>query len=516
MQEKGIKQVDLDQQINFLKKIDFFHDFDDHELKQFLAVSKWLMVSEDSLIIRENSIGRGFYIIVQGDVSVIKTKSDTGETIKLTTLSAGDCFGEMSMLSEIKRTAGVITNTEAIILMVEPEIISTSNVFLQLKFYKRFCEILVSRLIAANARVAGQSPQQTAANFKLEEKLVTNGKPAIDERLGVRKKKRLPGDPEAGADAVALKHIKTGALPPMPQKRARMSPLSFKRRISVDECVGVNANLASRLSSFLVGPVEDTRSFAELIMLDPGLSAFVIQMANSSFYRRATPVASVPHAMITIGIKQIQQLIQETLDKSQEIKLFNGITTLSQSFFQHSVFVGKVAEMLRDAIQINISADIYLAGLLHDLGIMALDKVEPRFYPQLSRPEPVYDNLVEAEKEYIGIDHGQAGLWVGEIMGLPKPFLDAMRFHHHPENARENALLVALVHLADTFATSREMSMEGGRAGLTIEEIMQSFGWIIIQEQSPSFIEVNLYNFIASINDEIDKAWDEIMGEILT
>ncbi|MDA8419472.1 MAG: cyclic nucleotide-binding domain-containing protein, partial [Desulfobacteraceae bacterium] len=135
--------LEIEQQIAFLKRIEFFDNFDDHELRQFLQVAKWLKTPDGTLIIRENTRERVFYILVKGEVSVFKTREEDGRSLELTTLRSGACFGEMSLVMDVKRTAGVISRGESFLLMVEPEIINSSNLFLQLKFYKRFCEILV-------------------------------------------------------------------------------------------------------------------------------------------------------------------------------------------------------------------------------------------------------------------------------------------------------------------------------------------------------------------------------------
>jgi CRP/FNR family transcriptional regulator/CRP/FNR family cyclic AMP-dependent transcriptional regulator len=158
MKPKQESNAAFDQQVNFLKKISFFQDFDDHELKQLLAVSRWLKVPPGTLIIKEDTMEKVFYILVKGSVSVFITV-DQGQTIELTTLATGDTFGEMALVSETRRTAGVKTTSEAYILMVEPDILNQASVFLQLKFYRRFCEILVTRLIAANKRMGDLSSQ---------------------------------------------------------------------------------------------------------------------------------------------------------------------------------------------------------------------------------------------------------------------------------------------------------------------------------------------------------------------
>jgi len=149
MKQKQESNTAFDQQVNFLKKISFFQDFDDHELKQLLAVSRWLKIPAGTLIIKEDTLEKVFYILVKGSVTVFITV-EQGQTIELTKLATGDTFGEMALVSETRRTAGVKTTSESYILMVEPDILNQASVFLQLKFYRRFCEILVTRLIAAN------------------------------------------------------------------------------------------------------------------------------------------------------------------------------------------------------------------------------------------------------------------------------------------------------------------------------------------------------------------------------
>ena len=89
--------MDINQQIKFLQKIDFFEGFDDHELRQFLAVTKWLKVPKQKQIIKEDTMERVFYILVKGEVSVVKTLGQGEKTVELTTLGAE--FKEKKLLN---------------------------------------------------------------------------------------------------------------------------------------------------------------------------------------------------------------------------------------------------------------------------------------------------------------------------------------------------------------------------------------------------------------------------------
>ncbi len=510
MKQKQDKKAIFEQQVNFLRKIAFFNDFDDHELKQLLTVSRWLKVPQGTLIIKEETMEKVFYILVKGNVSVFVTPQD-GKPIELTTLTTGATFGEMALVSETKRTAGVRTTSESYILMVEPDILNQASVFLQLKFYRRFCEILVTRLIAANKRMsdlsAGLPPSKDAAPTAppVQAKPDTPKKKKPVPQPAPTKPKASPAPPTAPSPPP---QIDLSDLPEIPKTQV-VARTKLCRRIQANIDLAINPLVTSTLLPYLAGECEDTRKFSELICCDPMLSAKIIQQANSSFYRRTTDVTSIPHAMITMGIQHLQEVVEEEAEKVKHLdeSAFGGFDQLVTSFWLHSVVVGRIAELLKETIRLNISEDIYLAGLFHDLGKLAMDQQQPDFYPQLLRPQFIQQNICDVEKEFMSSDHCQAGAWLGEKLGFPKPYQEVMLLHHKPEKAKNNLLLIALVHLADLFAKERGIGMGEDTPQA---DIAGSFAWILIQEQHSPFIEVNITDFIQSFNSELDRRWGEI------
>ncbi|MBW1791182.1 MAG: cyclic nucleotide-binding domain-containing protein, partial [Deltaproteobacteria bacterium] len=207
-------------QARFLKKINFFQDFDDNELKQLISVSRWLKVVPGTLIIKEDATERVLYILVKGTVSVFMTVNNKGETKELTRLYTGATFGEMAFVSEAKRTAGVEAVDECYLLRVEPDILGSASVFLQLKFYRRFCEILVGRLIATNKKVI-DSPVKTKKEgtaLKLPS-AETSPKPEAGT------------EPARTMENTCLKNkVDISALPPIPEEKS-ISRTKIKRRI---------------------------------------------------------------------------------------------------------------------------------------------------------------------------------------------------------------------------------------------------------------------------------------------
>lgn len=495
--------LNIDQQINFLKKIDFFENFDDHELRQFLTVTKWLKVPADTLIIKENTFERIFYVLVKGEVSVFKTVDDGRRTLELTTLKSGACFGEMSLVMDVKRTAGVMTRCDSFLLMVEPGIINTSNVFLQLKFYKRFCEILVSRLIMANERMV--SAEAPAAITTLPKTTM-----ALEEEQAMAPSPPVQTDVPVIEPAQEVTAPLCPDLPGLPEKKERIVKKSLHRQIAASMELPFNPVVADRLFPLLRGECENTLLLADLVQLDPVLALKTMQVANSSYYRRSMPVGTVPHAMITVGIKNIQETLEQVINGVRRRKPFSGFKPVASAFWRHSILVARIAVLLRDVIRLSLTTDIYLAGLLHDIGILALDSIEPQFYPHLmDQSSELCANLCAAETSYIGIDHGQAGAVLAESIGLPETYLDVMRFHHDPTQARSSELSVALVHLANIFAGMHGGGLCPGGENLD-HSPLETYAWAIIQEHHRPFCEVNVADFVKTFDDELTATWSSI------
>ncbi|MEW6427987.1 MAG: HDOD domain-containing protein [Thermodesulfobacteriota bacterium] len=497
------REISLDQQIAFLKRIAFFADFDDHELRQFLAVSRWLKVPADTLVIREDSRERVFYILVRGEVSVFKQGGDGQPATELTRLGTGDCFGEMSLVTDVRRTAGVRTTAPCYLLMVEPDIINSSNIFLQLKFYKRFCEVLVARLILANQKMSGQ--QGEAVEEAGHEPAVPDDGPAPVQA------KPPPAGPAPPVPVPPLVQAAGDDLPPMPKEEDRLTRTKVQRLAAAygERVMPVTPAVRMQVRGFLSREGGSTRKLAELISLDPVLALKVLQVANSSFYRRSNDVLSVAHAMVSLGIDLIHELVGEAVEARPERKPFSGLSGMHRRFCLHGVVVGRIAELLRDIIRVPVGIDLYLAGLVHDVGMLALDSLQPQFYAQSLRPgSEIANQMTAAEMKYIGAGHGSAGAWLAEKMGIPAPYVKIMQFHHEPQQARDFILPVAIIHLADLFAARRGICF--GTPDPEAVNPLNSFAWVMIQDQYKPFLEVNVVDFVASFEEELDKTWSAV------
>ena len=89
--------------LELLKRVPLFRDCSKRELEEIAKIADEIDFREGKQLAREGSAGREFFVIVEGTAEVTKGRR------KLRTLSDGDFFGEISLITKLPRTATVTT-----------------------------------------------------------------------------------------------------------------------------------------------------------------------------------------------------------------------------------------------------------------------------------------------------------------------------------------------------------------------------------------------------------------------
>jgi len=135
-------QEDISEQekFNAIKGTDFFQGFPDSEIWEILRASTWQDYNIKDDIILEGDLDDCFYIILEGEVGVLKNE----QSIRI--LSVGDCFGEMGYIAKTERTATIKALTETALLKINSTVISQVSLNCQVRFLKVFLRTLIHRL----------------------------------------------------------------------------------------------------------------------------------------------------------------------------------------------------------------------------------------------------------------------------------------------------------------------------------------------------------------------------------
>lgn len=174
-----------------------------------------------------------------------------------------------------------------------------------------------------------------------------------------------------------------------------------------------------------LGDVSDT------ISADATLAAEVLRAANTACYGIRGEVTSVRHATTLLGSVRIRALAATI-----GLRRYLGQTLrlpAVQRCWRHNIACAATAEQI--ALRLGGSlADAYTAGLLHDIGRMALIVAHPKLYPAFLDAAGTRGlELLQLERNLLGMDHCEAGQWFAQQLRLPQMFQDVAGHHHTPD-----------------------------------------------------------------------------------
>jgi eukaryotic-like serine/threonine-protein kinase len=149
---------ELEKKVSLMRSISFFSNFCADELMKTADLSIWLKFKKDDLIIREGDLGSSFWVILKGKVAVSRLVLGQDEPQILATIPAGECFGEMSMISGEPRSADVVALDEVFLFKIDGDRLNLAPEKLQLKFFKNFATILVARLQRTSQQMVQKQP----------------------------------------------------------------------------------------------------------------------------------------------------------------------------------------------------------------------------------------------------------------------------------------------------------------------------------------------------------------------
>lgn len=211
---------------------------------------------------------------------------------------------------------------------------------------------------------------------------------------------------------------------------------------------------AARLLSLLCDPDVESEAIRTCLRGEPALSARVLKVANSPFYRQAGQIGTIDRAVQLLGLSAIRGIAAAgCLDRAAPPRA--GQAYDPERFRRHSLAVACAAQQLSRAARAGVDSEAFIAGLLHDIGVLLLTKAAPAAMARFVPPDrEAADGALEAERRHFGADHAQSAGVLVEAWGLPVWLHDTLAAHHAPPAATGQGLaaLPALLHLADGLA----------------------------------------------------------------
>jgi putative nucleotidyltransferase with HDIG domain len=198
-----------------------------------------------------------------------------------------------------------------------------------------------------------------------------------------------------------------------------------------------------------------------LIRQDPSLTANVIKMCNSPFFRGAEPSNDIFEAITHLGFYEVYRVVASLLGaramSTWKVKGSLNINDLWRHSVVSAVAAGRLARRVEES-----EAVAYTAGLLHDIGKLVFASVEGARYADLVRKAEASGNsIADAERAAFGVDHATIGAQLLVRWGLPADLTQAVGFHFDaPQCGAPYERLTAMVQIASDIADQTN----GGRS----------------------------------------------------
>jgi putative nucleotidyltransferase with HDIG domain len=210
--------------------------------------------------------------------------------------------------------------------------------------------------------------------------------------------------------------------------------------------------VAVRVLQLVTNENVQLHELCDLVSSDAAFASEVLTVANSALYAPRYPASSILQAIAVLGADTLQGMcitvgVRAYLGKSMSQPAMRAL-------WRHSLACGMIAQKLAAGGLVD-QYTAYTAGVLHDIGRIALTVIQPKDYAALLRShQGPAGSVLECERELFGWDHCEAGLRLVSGWKLPQEFGEVVLDHHRPRRTDGAWGLSELVKMSCAIADS--------------------------------------------------------------
>lgn len=220
---------------------------------------------------------------------------------------------------------------------------------------------------------------------------------------------------------------------------------------------------------------EPSASFAQvanLLRTDSVLTLELLRVANSPLFCCQREITSVYHAIAFLGLDLVRSLAVTAALRSLVGRRANETV---HACWRHSLATALACKRLSARMGLE-GERCYTAGLIHDIGQLALLYVFKEYPAAMAAALDRGEYLPESERRAFGIDHGEAGRWLLSRWGCPFELQNVAALHENPPSTPNyDGDLIRLVQAGSQFANMVQMSVLPGMPEITPQRIAAAF-----------------------------------------
>lgn len=250
------------------------------------------------------------------------------------------------------------------------------------------------------------------------------------------------------------------------------------------------SSIAVRVMTLSEEEHADLREIARVVESDPALSAKMLALCRRADRGVANRITTIDRAVVMLGMEAVRSaLLSVEVYRALEPEPGAGPAApgLNRTeLWRHCLAVACACELIAERHRSVMGqwkpAEAFLAGLLHDLGKLALDRVLPKAYSRVVEiVESRQVDIAEIERKVLGLDHHTAGKRLAEHWRLPHALQDVMWLHNQPARMLPEAPhrpLIGLVTAADALVRRLHLGWSGAHGpAQELEAVFTEFGF---------------------------------------
>ena len=230
---------------------------------------------------------------------------------------------------------------------------------------------------------------------------------------------------------------------------------NLRQTVDMLESLPAMPKIAQEILSIPMASDDSNDRLLKLIEKDPAISARIVGLSNSPLFGTSKKIMSIHDAAAVLGINRIKMIAMSFAMVSSMSSNRGGTLDITH-LWQHSMAVALAMDELAHAMPKEIrppDEEIYLAGLLHDIGFLVLQYLDPelsnRFHARIASEKS--RSLEEIENEMLDIGHGELGALLAQHWNLAEVIVAVLRHHHFSKEAHSQGLspLIIMADLAE-------------------------------------------------------------------
>lgn len=199
------------------------------------------------------------------------------------------------------------------------------------------------------------------------------------------------------------------------------------------------------------------------ILADQSMSTTILRLVNSAYYGFQRRISNIHEAIALLGFSTVTDMVLA----ASVFRQFSGKRSGFDrgKLWQHAMAVGMASDRLGKTLGASNNNGLYSAGLLHDIGKVALDWLEPDAYGEMAQHavDESLSTLVSERVRFI-TDHCEVGSLLAARWNLPPVVVESIRLHHAPEESVEYPKAAWIVSWADALSYEAGLGAPGNGA----------------------------------------------------